>query len=238
MDIQTVLEEIGIEKKEAKVYISLLKVHEATATRIAKETNLDRTLIYQLTNKLVEKGLVSYVTKNNIRYFIPSGPEKILYNIKDKERKIREILPELTRLTKIKGHETKAEVYRGKEGFRTILKDILATKKDFIVFGEEGRFKEVIPTDVDIFLKQLEVCHIKEKVLLKEGVKIVVHKPKNSEFRFLPKEYLTRTTTIVYGDKVVNCIWDEPYYAIVITNKDIANSYRGYFEVLWGISKR
>lgn len=237
MNLQKLLQDLGLEEKEAKVYLALLKLGEATATQIAKETHLDRTLIYQLADKLAEKGLLSYIIKNNVRYFSAANPKKLLQDIKEKEKQLDKAMPELVALTKFIEQETKVEIYRGKEGLRTILKDIIRTKRDYIAFGEEGRFQKILPIDVHQFLRQLEKNNIHERVLVRGDMKRIVLKSKNSEFRYLPKDYLSPVTTLIYGDKTVNFIWTDPYYAILTTNKEVADSFRSHFEVLWKIAK-
>ena len=46
------------------------------------------------------------------------------------------------------------------------------------------------------------------------------------------------TITTIYGNKVAIAIFTEPYYCILINSKDLANSYRSSFELLWQISKK
>jgi len=238
MDLQKLLQNLGIDEKEAKVYLALLRLSEATATKIAEKTNLDRTLIYQLANKLIERGLVSYIIKNNVKYFLAANPEKLIQDIKEKEKQLQKAMPELISLTKTEEQETKVEVYRGKDGLRTILKDIIRTKKDYIAFGEEGRFQKVLPIAVQSFLKQLEKNNIHERVLVKEDLRNKVLKSKNSEFRYLPKDYLSPATTVVFDDKVAIFIWVQPHYAILTKNKEVADSFRNYFNIIWRIAKK
>lgn len=238
MNLNKLLQHLGLEEKEAKVYLELLRLNESTATKIAEKTNLDRTLIYQLANKLIEKGLVSYIIKNNVKYFSATNPKKLLQDLKEKETNLQKALPELIGLTGIEEQETKVEVYRGKEGLRTILKDIIRTKKDYVAFGEEGRFQKVLPIDIQRFLKELEKSKIHEKVLVREDFKEKVLKSKHSEFRYISKDYLSPVTTVVYEDKTVNFIWTQPHYAIVTKNKEVADSFRTHFNALWKISKK
>lgn len=238
MDLQKLLQHLGLEEKEAKVYLELLRLNEATATKIAEKTNLDRTLIYQLANKLIEKGLVSYIIKNNVKQFSATNPEKLMQDIKEKETSLQKALPELIGLTKIEAQETKVEVYRGKEGLRTILKDIIRTKKDYLAFGEEGRFQKVLPIDIQRFLKEIEKNRMHEKVLVREDFRGKIIQSKNSEFRYISKDYLSPVTTVVYGDKTANFIWTQPHYAIVTKNKEVADSFRNHFNALWKISKK
>jgi HTH-type transcriptional regulator, sugar sensing transcriptional regulator len=236
--MEEILRRLGLEEKEAKVYLALLSTGECTATKISQKTVLDRTLMYQITNKLIDKGLVSFVVKNNVKYFIAANPKKLLEDLKDKEHALSSILPRLNALTKLDEQEMKVEVYRGKEGFRAILKDILRVGKDYIAFGEEGRMQQIIPIELGTFLKRIELRGIKERVIVREDLRHIAFKSKTSVFKFIPKEYLSPALTAVYGDKVVTILFNEPYYAILTTSKDMAQSYRNHFELLWRIAKK
>ena len=216
-----------------KVYLALLSSGEATATTISEKSNLDRTLIYQLANKLIERGLVSYIIKNNVKYFSAANPQKLIQDLKEKEKELQKAMPELINLTKIKEEETKVEIYRGKDGIRTILKDIIRTKKDYIAFGEEGRFQKVLPIDIHKFLRELERNNVHERVLVREDLRDIALKSKTSMFKYLPRDYLSPVTTLVYGNKVANFIWTPPYYVILTRNKEVADSFRTHFEILW-----
>lgn len=237
MELQKLLQNLGLEEKQAKVYLALLKLGESTATKISEKTNLDRTLIYQLANKLIEKGLVSYIIKNNVKYFSSANPKKLLQDVKEKEKTLQKAMPELINLTKIKEQETKVEVYRGKEGLRTIIKDIIRQKKDLVAFGEEGRFQKVLPIDIQRYIKELIKNNIHERVLVRADLRGKVIESKNSEYKYLPKKYLSPVTTAIYDDKVASFIWTFPYYVILTKNKEVADSFRSYFELLWKIAK-
>ncbi len=58
------------------------------------------------------------------------------------------------------------------------------------------------------------------------------------ECRFLPKGFSTPAVINVYGDKVVNVLWKGAYpLCFMIKNKDIADSYKRWFDILWRHSK-
>ena len=44
--------------------------------------------------------------------------------------------------------------------------------------------------------------------------------------------------TNIYGNKIAIIVWSEPPEAVIIENKDAAESYRSYFEVLWKAASR
>ena len=160
-----------------------------------------------------------------------------MQSLKEKEEKLNESMPELKKLQNKEKEKTNVEIYKGKEGLKTVLRDIVETGKDYIAFGEAGRFQKALPIDSHKFLIQLEENNINEKVLAKKDLKEDILKSKTSKFRYLPKNYLSPSTILVYENKVANFIWTSPYYVILTTNKEIADSFRTHFDLLWEMAE-
>lgn len=231
MKINNILQSLGLNEKEAKVYIALLRLNESSATKIAKKAKIGRTLTYQILDKLIDKGLVNYFVKNDVKFFSPADPDKFLYDLKQKEEALKNILPQMRKMLKQKEQPTEAKIYKGKNGLRTILKEILRNKENYIVFGEEGNFQEVLPIFSKQFLKRCKEKDIHERVIARKGTNIL--KGELTSVKYVPKDVISPATTVVFKDKVVDLIWKEPYYAIVVKNKDKADSYRSYFDLIW-----
>jgi sugar-specific transcriptional regulator TrmB len=230
-----ILERAGLSKGEIEVYLTLLKLGSSLVSKIAQETGLHRTNIYDTLEKLKEKGLVSYVIRENRKYYSASDPEKLLDYIKEREKEIETILPELQSYMTFPRSESIVEVYKGKEGIKSVLKDILKEKKDYVVLEEEGYIQKVLPHFYPQFNKQMNKSRIKVKILTKDVKKI--DKRSLMEIKPLPKFFSFPSATAIYGDKVAIFVWDEPYHAILIKSKQIANSYRNFFEALWKQAK-
>lgn len=229
MDKET-LREIGLQDGEVTLYIELLKLKEATATEIAQHTGVHRSYIYDLIEKLKEKGLVSFVIKNNVKYFAASHPSKLIDYVKEKEEKIAKIIPSLLDLSKGKKEDIKVEIYKGKEGIKTILNDILKEGDDYLLFGHL-KFEDLMPIYIEQFVKKANKERITERAILEKGTKIIP--TKRHEYKYISKEYLFPNATCVYGNKVAMFIWQEPYYVILTENRDLAQSHKTHFNILW-----
>lgn len=237
MDLEKILQSLGLTEKEARAYLSLLRLGESTATKIAEDINIDRTLTYQVMNRLIERGLVSYVIKNNVRYFSPAKPEKLMHDLKEKEGWLSNAMPELIGLMKVEEEKTKVEIYRGTEGIKTVWREIVRVGKEYVVFGEEGKFQELLPIFMKEFLRDIVKYGSRERILSKESKRGKILITKNSKIRYLPDQYFSPTMTVVYSKKVANFVWTKPYYAILTENTEIADSFKSYFEVLWKVAK-
>ena len=75
---EKILEEIGLTKGEIRVYLTLLKIGETTTGKIIEEAQISSGKIYEILDKLIKKGLASYVIKDKTKYFNAVSPNRIL----------------------------------------------------------------------------------------------------------------------------------------------------------------
>lgn len=239
------LKQIGLTDHEITVYMTLLELGESLASKIGEKIGMNRTHAYDILDSLINKGLVSYVIRNNRKYFRPTHPSRLIDYLKEKERsikeqedKIKQIIPGLLALQKPAEEETKVEIYRGKEGIKTVYNDILKRVKEYYVLGATGKIAEILRYYFPQHEKQREKNKIRLKLLFNEAArgKDIATKRRFAEIRFLPSKFSSPIPTTIYDNRIVILIWTEPL-AIVIENKDITDTYKRYFDLLWGISK-
>jgi len=247
MEIIKALRDFGLSEKEAKVYISLLGLNKALASEVAAKTNIARQLVYDLFKRLIEAGLISFVIKDNKKYFKAASPEQLTSILKEKEKAIKDIMPELKKIQTSEEHKKpKIEVYEGIEGMKTILNDVLRTeKKELIVYGSSKSSFEIIP----IFMKNWHNKRLKQKLKIKiiynktkEALKrIKEHKEtlKLMNIKYLSSENNLPTATLLYGNKIALTVWlkNEPY-ATLIESKELNQIYKENFEIIWKTAKK
>ena len=61
---------IGLTDAEAKIYLVLLELGSSQAVHITSKSALHRRTVYDAIERLVEKGLVSYIRENNIKKYL------------------------------------------------------------------------------------------------------------------------------------------------------------------------
>jgi HTH-type transcriptional regulator, sugar sensing transcriptional regulator len=239
---EKLLQEIGLTNSEINVYTTLLKSGSIKVGDLMKQLNIHRSRVYEAINRLIEKGLVSYVIKNNIKFFEATDPERLLSYIEEqkeklneKESKIQKIIPELKKQIPSSLPNAEAHVFAGKEGFKTIRKDVLKQKQDLYLIGAVGKEDKFLKYFFPNFNKLRIKNKIKWKILYDAEVKgRKITKLPLMETKFLPKEYSSPAVINIYGNKVVNVLWKEDNpLCFMIINKDIADSYRKWFELLW-----
>ena len=228
---EEILLKVGFTGNEAKLYLALLRSGQSAVSEISKKTGIERVHCYSILEKIAEKGYASSLVVEGIKHFSAVEPQKILDDLQEKEAELKNALPKLIALAK--GEEpTKVEVFRGNKGISYLLRDILKEGKDYVVFGEEGNFQKQLPIELRKFLNEIVRKNIKEKVLAIEGTKGLL-KTKNTYLKYVPKEFLSPSSTVVFGKKTYIIAWTIPPTTIMITDQNVAESYRNYFELIW-----
>lgn len=237
MDIEK-LEAIGLSKNEAKIYLALIKLGSAQAGEISKKTQINRRTTYDTLERLIKKGLVTFVIKANRRTFKPINPNRLIDFVKKRETIVNEIVPDLNILYKKSKEEREVNIFEGRKGIRSILNDILQYK-EYVVFGSNEQFPLLMKHDYTIFQKEKKKRNIKSKVILSEELKgKEIVKTAFAKIKFIPSKFSSPTSTFVYGDKVALIVWSEVPFAMLIESKDVAFSYKKYFEELWSMAKK
>ncbi len=224
-----ILSRAGLSRGEIEVYLSLLKRGASLVSGIAKATGLHRTNIYDTLEKLRAKGLASHVVRENRKYFSAAPPERIVDYLREREDEVRAVVPELASYAKLPRSEAGVEVYQGREGMKTVLKDILDEGKDYCVFEEEGHIERALPHFFPQFNARLDRAGVRVRALAKGPIAA----RRLMRLRTLPEFIAFPAATAVYGGKVAIFVWDEPYHAILIRSPQVADSYRNFFELLW-----
>ena len=235
-----ILQEIGLSTTESKVYLALLELGSALAGEITKKSEINRTNVYDALERLIEKGLVSYVLTANRKVFEPINPERLNKILEEKQDNLKKILPELQ--SKFKENKTKEEasIFKGKKGIKSIFEDILKENKDLFAYGAESKFADLLPAYQKYWNKRRTKLNINVKMIYNEKVKKrkKLENLKLLKMKFLPEHYGFPSTNLIYGDKTVIISWTENPVGFLIKSKEVSKSNMNFFELLWRIAKR
>jgi sugar-specific transcriptional regulator TrmB len=144
------LNKLGLSKNESKVYLALLDLGSTNAGEVIKKTKLHRNIVYDNLDRLIEKGLVSFIKIKNIKHFETTPSEefeeyilKQKEEILEKEKIMKKIIPEIKSEREIK-RKQEATIYKGKKAIKVILDEITKTKSELLVFGTGWGAKETL----------------------------------------------------------------------------------------------
>jgi len=240
-----ILEKAGFTKGEIRVYLALLRLGETTTGDIIKKSKITGSKVYEILEKLIEKGLVSYIIKEKTKYFQASSPKRLLdyinkkeEEIKNQKRDIEKVIPSLEEIQKFKQKVQSSQIFEGYEGVKTVFNLILESLKpneEYYAFslGEELRNKNLM-----LFLQNYHTKRIRKKV----KVKIIAtskEKPlfkKLSKLKNLQVRYYKNPVPLgvfIFKDYVATFTFKEKPTVFLIKSDQVSNSYKEFFVNLW-----
>jgi len=243
-----ILENIGFTKGEIKVYLALLELGNSTSGPIILDSGVARSKVYEILEKLKQKGLVSEVIKRKTKYFRAVDPEKILdyiqyqqneLNIKSK--KFRKILPELKLKQQLEKDKQEARIYEGYEGVKTFFREILSQMKEgneYLAMTLSGDMwdKESVKMFFLKFHQQRAEKKVKAKILYNFGAEEFKHKmnfSKTGLYEIKSTDVILPTGIAIFNNIVATLIWGENPKLFAIISKENADHYRKFFYDLW-----
>ena len=243
--MESVLTKIGLTKNEIKVYTTLLKLGSALAGEITSYSGVHRRNVYDSIERLIEKGLVSFVVINNRKWFKAADPSRLLVVIDEQKNRldisreeIEKLIPQLRTLPNIKEKQD-VLYFKGKEGIKTVYEGILAAGKSYIGYGPGIHIDSLLKNYFEHYVQRRIQSKIHLRMIWDEASRGKPYtKTPLMESKFIPNEMSSYTASRIYGDKVAIFLFSEEQpIAIVIENKTIAEGYRKYFEVMWKAAK-
>lgn len=226
---------IGLTNTEAKLYIMLLELGKAQAGILSRKTGIHRRSVYDALDRLIEKGLVSYIKENDKRYYLPTDPRRVQEIIEEHKNEIDQIMPALQARFMEQAQKQETLFYRGVEGIKTMFEDQIRDGKDVYIIGASHQAKELL----QFYLPHYTDKRIKKKIRLhalyageRHGTAVPL-----AEVRYLPASFASLVSTSIYGDKVAIVVWMHEPVGILIKQPEVAKAFKNYFELLWKMGR-
>lgn len=234
---------IGFSEGEGRVYEAIMDSENASLQTIHEKTGLERRNVYDIINKLISKGLVTYFTDNKRKIYQASHPKNILTYFdeqqKEIERKKGAFATEMEVLSK-RFDSSKptfdVRIYRGQGSLRTLFNEMLDYPDIYFIGGNWGMVKYLGKEWVDGWMERRnrkkawmhDIITAKPKLLARYAPHMKFY-----EVRILPEEFGSPNVINIFGNRLVNLFWGENLFAFSIENEEIAKNYVVYFKYLW-----
>ncbi len=243
MQIEDVLKTLGLNEKEARIYLSLLKLGRDTAYGVALEAGLKRPNTYVVLDDLVRKGFVTKITGYNKLLFAAKSPEEVFADAKERLRLVESKLPELAAIADKPDKKFKILYYEGFDGLGEMFKTSNQRMKGKEILGFYARvipeqtgkeLEEKLFQDLNETRKKLGITM---RGITSDDPSLAWYKERIEYFGqklawLNPKEYLS-DASIEMGDDFIQIASHRYLQGILIENPDIARAMRQIFEIVW-----
>ncbi|MBT4376635.1 hypothetical protein HOD29_04640 [archaeon] len=244
-----IFKELGFTEGEISVYFALLDLGESTSGPIIKKSGISGSKVYEILDKLIQKGLVSHIIKEKTKYFQVASASRLVdyvekreQELEGKKKEIEKMIPELEK--KRKGIVSKREsfVLEGYGGIKTFFRMVLEEMKK----GEEYYVVTLGPDlkneNVLLFLEQhhnkREEKGINIKILMNPAERKLV---KHFDYKRMQVKYVKDSLpvgTFIFGDYVANVKFGDNPIVFVMKDERISESYKNFFLDLWGKARK
>ena len=248
---QKILSTLGFTHSEIAVYQALIKLKSSTTGPIVQQAHISSGKIYEILNKLIEKGLVTYITKAGRKYFQVTNPKRFYDYIERKEQDLRQTKEQLQEMVasfqqalQTKEETQHAEIFEGREGYKSFSEfclTILKKETDYCILGVSKEVNDLFGAYNLDWQKQRAKKGVSLRVIYDEDAKPhgkKREKIKLTQVRYLPKYMKTPALIEIFEDYVATVIVVPNPIVFLIKSKEAAQAYREYFNVVWKESKK
>lgn len=236
--------DFGLSEKEARVYISLLELGDATAFEIAKHSGVNRSSAYVILEALSKRGLAGLSGGEKVRRYVAVSPEALAQMSQVTAKKheliasnIKSILPELNALNKNTTQKPKIRVLNGLEGLTSALLECLDNKEKVLrVFSSGEHIMRLLPDYIGLWAKKGAELGIEVRgiyVDCKTARDMVSVCDIRYKIVYVPaKNYPSPVDMIICDDKVGYLIMEgKNITSIFVEAKEIGSVMRGTFDM-------
>lgn len=238
-----ILEDFGMTRYEAAVYMELLRLGQTGAGAIIRRTGIHRQFVYSALATLVERGLVGEQVSNRQKLFHVSDPREIVRRERERFRSVQSILPELLALQPKGAKSLSLETFTGNEEFYSSLLSSVdsAARSDSLIRimggGSGSEFYTILGERYEDYVRYVKKLKVSKRLIASvsssEEYERRYAKEKKAELRIVRFGLTAPSYTRMTKELVDIMVFGDEPLVIRIWNKTIARSYIEHFELLW-----
>lgn len=241
----SVLEDVGLTKRETQVYEEVLRRGETKIGALFDDLHMHSQIIYRVIKSLIDKGLLTEFYRRGRKHVRAESPSTLIKMEEKRLARLEAYVPSLISLHKKGQFETIVRVEKGNDAIiRLRTKAIEVLKKGqtyYVIGGSTEHFYEVMGKE----LERIEVLRakkgVKRRVISYESqrtrMSALERRTTLRALRFIDGDKTSPASTVIFSDTVGLMIWTDEPIAISLQSKELADSYRDFFESLWKIAK-
>lgn len=239
MDTLATLAKIGLGKKEASIYLALLRLGTANIMDLSRETGISRPLVYKSLDALLKEGLASRIRKGKRDHYTAESPDRLRRLFETTGNDLDSVIPELHSVYQRDGvTKPVAKYFKGINGIRAIWDDLAST----LGKGETYyRYSSSIDAQKHnnylsgYYRDTRKKKQIERFVITNESISRMQQPDLNREVRIIPKEsdlFEHGITELIYGHKVAFIDY-RTETVFVIESEAIAEFQKAIFKTLY-----
>ncbi len=237
-NLLAVLEDLGLSRRQAKIYLACFNHGPISVTKLASVTKEKKSTVFDTVKFLTEKKFFTTTLKGKRKLYIAEDPDTIKYSFQEKLAQFENLIPILHSNKAIATAESFVKYYKERDGLRQIFEEMLAYKTHAYI-GSLAHVRDVLGSryylnwvkrriNRGIYVKALRVKsgEIKNEILQNEedGLR---------EIRYLPNDLMLGSALMLYEHKIAFISTTKETFGFVVESVEYANTISNIFDLLW-----
>lgn len=238
--IVTQLQELGLNEKQARIYLALVEIGSGTAYAIAKQAKVKRPTTYVILEELRQKGLTLKVPHKKNQVFIAKNPNELFIEQEEKIRNAKRVLPELLARASKDSNKVTTYLFEGSDGIQQALNyglEALEGKELLCYYAKAEKGHQNIPKMYFDHYHDLDKHKVKVRGFAPEHASNKVFREMDKlskrEVISLPESQFSPNVSVQVADSFVRIMLHKNSQALIIENKEFAQMMKQVFEMLW-----
>ncbi|MEK7672360.1 MAG: helix-turn-helix domain-containing protein [Patescibacteria group bacterium] len=235
--------QLGLSRKEAELYLTLVRYGSSRAEAVSKRVKINRTLVYALLEKLVQQGFVEKITQNGKNIFVPNDPQIFIQKARQQLDQAQFLVKSLNDIRLVKSQPV-VRTFQGIEGIKQMtdifLQEAKACGQEMLQIGQEVRLANDYPELIEEFIQQRVANKIELKLLCNRSPlfdQFLNDTRSKKEFRHIKfvevNELDVDCTTYICGDSMAVMSLADEMQGYILKSKNITDLNKQMFYLLW-----
>ncbi len=230
------------------MYTALTEIGESSIGNLLKISKVSHSKIYDILERLAQKGLVSVINQNGKQYFSAADPARLIELVHEKkeeldaqQKELKQIAKSLRVRKKTRRTESILSSYQGIKGIKTILDYILqklSKDDEVLIVGTPRKINEYAGGYIKAW-QQERIDRGARCRLLTDQDTISWDFPWWEKSK-KEKKTLTRRSTmsspaylVITKNTVATIYFSGAILGVLVEHPEIAERYHAFFEILW-----
>jgi sugar-specific transcriptional regulator TrmB len=232
-----ILEQLGLNEKEAIVYVACLRFPASGIAELAKHSGIQRTYLYDLTEKLIDKGFLTQTKKGDKKIFSAVDPRIILGVQREKLKNFHDIIQELESLSSKKNKRPEIVYYEGARELEKMMEGSVMHGGECLIFCDEmfyakdnGQYQK---KNIAQRLKNGTRCRVLAGLTNASLDSQKRDGREARETRMLPRDlFEPKVLVAAYRDKTLVANHAKNF-GFVVEDEEFADTLKNIFELIW-----
>lgn len=238
---------LGLNDKDIEIYRDLFQFGPSAASTIAARTRIDRTTVYAVLKRLINKGVIVKTIKNETSIFVALKPnvfeQQLRNDIAIQEKKLnslQDLIPQLLSFQQESGSRPTIQIFEGPSSITSLYEQLLHSSKKQDAFLTIEKLPSTLKNYlIKDYIEQKLRLKVKSRVLVEDSQRAQQYKlldqKANRQTKLLPKGDFPFETEIIIGenDEVAIIDFRQELIGVFIKSSSIRKTLKRIFDLLW-----